>query len=82
MRIKNFNRVKLLKNNFIYHAGTKFENNELISTGGRVLNFTATGKKFFEIRKKVISLIKKLNWKNGFYRKDIGWRIMNKYENN
>ena len=82
MRIKNFNRVKLSKNNFVYHAGTKFENNKLISTGGRVLNFTAKGKKFFEIRKKVISLIKKLNWKNGFYRKDIGWRIINKYENN
>ena len=82
MRIKNFNRVKLSKNNFVYHAGTKFENNKLISTGGRVLNFTAKGKKFFKIRKKVISLIKKLNWKNGFYRKDIGWRIINKYENN
>jgi phosphoribosylamine---glycine ligase len=82
MRIKNFNRVNLSKNNFVYHAGTKFENNKLISTGGRVLNFTAKGKKFFEIRKKIISLIKKLNWKNGFYRKDIGWRIINKYENN
>ena len=62
----------------IFHAGTKFENGKLLSTGGRVLNFTCIGKSFFEIRKQAIQLIKKLNWKNGFFRKDIGWKIIKK----
>ena len=80
--IRNINKLKLLKNEFIYHAGTKIENGRLFSNGGRVLNITATGKSFLKIRHKIIKLIKKLNWKAGFYRKDIGWKVINKYANN
>ncbi|MDB9744724.1 phosphoribosylamine--glycine ligase [Pelagibacteraceae bacterium] len=80
--IGNINKLKLLKNEFIYHAGTKLENGKLFSSGGRVLSITATGKSFVKIRHKIIKLIKKLNWKAGFYRKDIGWKVINKYENN
>ena len=80
--IRNINKLKLLKDEFIYHAGTKLENGKLFSNGGRVLNITATGKSFLKIRYKIIKLIKKLNWKAGFYRKDIGWKVINKYENN
>jgi phosphoribosylamine--glycine ligase len=80
--IKNFDKLKFSKNEFIYHAGTKFKNNKLISNGGRVLNITSTGKDFFNIRKKIIKLIKKLNWKEGFYRKDIGWKVINTNANN
>ena len=65
----------------IFHAGTKLKNNQLVSNGGRVLNITSTGINFSNIRKKIISLIKRLNWKDGFYRKDIGWRIIDKNEN-
>jgi phosphoribosylamine--glycine ligase len=76
--IKNINKIKISKNDYIYHAGTKFKNNKLLSNGGRVLNITSVGKNFLNIRKKIISIIKKLNWKDGFYRKDIGWRAINK----
>ena len=55
---------------------TKIINNELLSNGGRVLNITSTGKKFLEIRKNIFRIIKKLNWKDGFFRKDIGWRVI------
>ena len=55
---------------------------QLVSNGGRVLNITSTGKKLISIRKKIISIIKKINWKGGFYRKDIGWKVINKNENN
>ena len=78
--IKNINKIKISKNDYIYHAGTKFKNNKLLSNGGRVLNITSVGKNFLNIRKKIISIIKKLNWKDGFYRKDIGWRVINKNE--
>ena len=79
--IKGINKIKLSKMDHIFHAGTKLKNNQLVSNGGRVLNITSTGINFSNIRKKIISIIKRLNWKDGFYRKDIGWRIIDKNEN-
>jgi phosphoribosylamine--glycine ligase len=80
--IKNIDKIKLSKNDFIFHAGTKFENNCLLSNGGRVLNIASTGKTFVNIRNKIIKLIKKVNWEHGFYRKDIGWKVINNNANN
>jgi len=76
--IKNVNKMKLSKTDFIYHAGTKLLNNELRSNGGRILNICSIGNSFFKIRQKIISNIKKLNFKYGFYRKDIGFRVIDK----
>ena len=75
--IKNLDRIKLSKNDFIYHAGTKLENDQLKSNGGRVLNITSVGTDFLSIRKKIIKIIKNINWKGGFFRRDIGWKIIN-----
>ena len=80
--INNYNKVKLTKNDFIYHAGTKYKNGALLSNGGRVLNISSTGNNFLKIRKKIIKIIKKLNWKAGFYRKDIGWKVINRNAHN
>ena len=74
--INNINKIKLSKNDLIYHAGTKLENSKLLSNGGRVLNIISLGKSFLAIRKKIIKMIRKINWKEGFYRKDIGWRVI------
>ena len=76
--IKNLDRIKLSKNDFIYHAGTKLENDQLKSNGGRVSNITSVGTDFLNIRKKIIKIIKNINWKEGFFRRDIGWKIINK----
>ena len=77
-RIKNLDKLNYKKNSFIFHAGTKLVDNELFSNGGRVLNVTSTGKAFKNIRKNILKIIKKINWKNGFFRKDIGWRVIQK----
>ena len=77
-RIKNLDKLNYKKNSFIFHAGTKLVDNELFSNGGRVLNVTSTGKVFKNIRKNILKIIKKINWKNGFFRKDIGWRVIQK----
>ena len=74
--IDNLNRVKLINSDYIYHAGTTFFKNKLRSNGGRVLNFTSIGKDFKIIRRNIISYIKKLSWKEGIYRKDIGWKVI------
>ena len=74
--IKNINKLKNEKNSFVFHAGTKLINNKLVSNGGRVLNITSTGKVFKKIRKNIFKIIKVINWKHGFFRKDIGWRVI------
>ena len=74
--IKNLNKIKDSRNTFIFHAGTKLVQNKFISIGGRVLNITSTGKSFKNIRKNIFKTIKKINWKKGFIRKDIGWRVI------
>jgi phosphoribosylamine--glycine ligase len=81
IKINGLNKINSSKTNFIYHAGTKYVNGEFRSNGGRVLNITSIGSTFFQIRKKIISNLKKINWKKGFYRKDIGWRVISKNEN-
>jgi phosphoribosylamine--glycine ligase len=81
IQINNINKLKSSKKNIIFHAGTKNFNNEIRSNGGRVLSVTSTGKSFLQIRNNIISNLKKLNWKNGFYRKDIGWKVIKKNEN-
>ncbi len=82
VNIKNLDNVKLKNGEIIYHAGTKYINGLLLSDGGRVLNITSTGSNFSGIRKKIILILKKIRWKYGFYRKDIGWRVINKNANN
>ena len=77
-KIIRIKRISDRKNLFVIHAGTKLNNGDIYSTGGRVLNIVCKGQNFYQIRKKIIQLIKKINWKNGFYRKDIGWRVIDK----
>ena len=76
--ITKINKIKFDKKIKIYHAGTKLKDGNLVSAGGRVLNFTSTGNSFFKIRKVILKSLQMLNWKAGFYRKDIGWRVINK----
>ena len=75
-KIMNLSKIKVNKKTFIYHAGTKYKNKDLLSNGGRVLNVSAIGSKFINIRSDIIKVLKKINWKAGFFRKDIGWRII------
>ena len=76
VEIKNLDELTLADNEFIFHAGTILKDNRLLSNGGRVLNFVSKSKNFKESRNNVLNLIRKLNWKNGHYRKDIGFRVI------
>jgi len=78
IKIHNLNNLSLNNNDFIFHAGTKKENNEILSNGGRVLNFVTISSSYKNSRVRAINLINKLNWKNGFFRKDIGFKIIDK----
>ena len=76
VEIKNLNQILLKNDEFIFHAGTKNKNGKILSNGGRVLNFVIRSKDFKNNRNKAIDLINKINWDNGFYRKDIGFKVI------
>jgi phosphoribosylamine---glycine ligase len=74
--IKNLSKILTNKNDQIFHAGTYKKNNKIFSNGGRVLNITSSAKKLVKARDKSLSIIKKINWVDGFFRRDIGYRII------
>ncbi len=76
--IPNLQKIKSSNNNFIYHAGTKILDNAILAVGGRVLNFVSISDSYLESRNEAINQIEKLNWKNGFYRSDIGFKVIDK----
>ena len=78
VEISNLDKIINDKNIFVYHAGTQLINNKVYSTGGRVLNFVCISDDLKVSRETVIKEIENLSWKNGFYRKDIGFRIIDK----
>ena len=74
--INNLENFNLDENNFIFHAGTKKENDKIYATGGRVLNFISLSDDFLQARDEVHQCIKKLDWNGGFYRRDIGFKVI------
>ena len=78
VKIDNLNKLQLNINDFVFHAGTKKEKNEIFSNGGRVLNFVSLSSSFKNSRERAIKLINQLDWGNGFFRKDIGFKIIDK----
>ena len=74
--IKGLKNLLLKKNEYIFHAGTKFENNEILASGGRVLNFVSVSNNFKTSREDLIKIIGDLKWDNGFFRRDIGYKVI------
>ena len=60
----------------IFHAGTAIKDGKLVATGGRVLNVTAMGANLKEAQQRAYEAVDKVDWPNGFCRRDIGWRAI------
>ena len=78
IEIENLNNIILQKNEYIFHAGTRNEKDKVFSNGGRVLNIVIRSNNFKNGREKAIKIINNINWSNGFYRKDIGYKVIDK----
>ncbi len=76
IEIENLDKINLNNNEFIFHAGTQKINGKIFSNGGRVLNFVVKSKDFKVSRENSIKMIDKVNWNNGFFRKDIGFKVI------
>ena len=62
----------------VFHMGTKMENGEYFTNGGRVLFVVAKGKTLAEAKEKALADTQKIKCENLFYRRDIGHRALNK----
>ena len=74
--IKNLSNILSDENNQIFHAGTYEKNNKIFSNGGRVLNITSAAESLIEARDNSLINLSKIKWPNGFFRNDIGWRVI------
>ena len=74
-KIKGISKFKNNSNPFIIQAGTKYENGEILSSGGRVLSVVATGKSYQEVYDLCYENIKEIEFDGAYYRRDIGHRI-------
>ena len=76
VEIENINNIHLNKDEFLFHAGTTEKSGKIFAVGGRVLNFISLSEDLKLARENIINNIKKLNWSKGFYRKDIGYKVI------
>ncbi len=60
----------------VFHAGTKIENGNLVTAGGRVLGVTALGEDLAAARERAYQAVAKIDWEDVHYRKDIGHRAL------
>lgn len=60
----------------VFHAGTASKDGKILATGGRVLAVTARGETLRQAHEIAYEAIDKIDWPEGFYRKDIGWRAL------
>lgn len=70
--------LEALKEVIVTHAGTRLVDGELLADGGRVLNVTALAPNVAGARDKVYAALSHIDWKDGFYRRDIGMRALNR----
>ena len=68
--IKQLNDVDMK----LFHAGTKLENNKILTSGGRVFCATALGNNLKDAQTKAYNLVNSVSFNGSFYRKDIGYK--------
>ena len=76
VEIENIKDIKLNSNEYLFHAGTVKKNEKVYAVGGRVLNFVSLSDDFSSAKSNILKNLDKLNWSGGFYRKDIGYKVI------
>ena len=78
IEIKNLDSIKLKDDDYLFHAGTSLKDKKVFATGGRVLNFVSLSNEFIDAKKSIYNNLDLLDWSEGFYRKDIGFKVIDK----
>jgi len=80
--IKGLGEAESLEGVTVFHAGTKADGRRILAYGGRVLNITARGATVGQAWDRAYAAIEKIDWPEGFYRSDIGWRAVEREARN
>ena len=65
----------------VFHAGTKEVDGKIVANGGRVLNVTSRGRTVAEAQTRAYEAVGRIDWRQGFCRRDIGWRAIERERN-
>ena len=74
--IFGLDRLTERKGTKVFHSGTRLENNDVLTDGGRVLCVTALGDDLKESNRNAYSAVQEIGWDGKYYRKDIGFRVI------
>ena len=80
-KIRNLSEVDAIDDVTVFHSGTKSLDNQLVANGGRVLGVTALGNTIQEAQSRAYNAVDKIDWPDGFCRRDIGWRAITREPN-
>jgi phosphoribosylamine--glycine ligase len=75
-RISGVDQANALPGVVVFHAGTEERDGTIVANGGRVLNVTATGKTIADAVARAYRGVDAIDWPEGFHRRDIGWRAL------
>ncbi|WP_068318606.1 phosphoribosylamine--glycine ligase [Polycladidibacter hongkongensis] len=68
------------ENTYVFHAGTTAKDGKILAAGGRVLNVTARGACVRDAQERAYAAVDRIDWPEGFCRRDIGWRAVKREE--
>ena len=74
--INGLNKIMINKSQYIFHSSTKKNGDHWLATGGRVLSISSMGSTLKEARNSAYNIINEIDWKNAYFRKDIGWKYL------
>lgn len=74
--IRGIDKAEALEDVIVFHAGTRQKEEAVVANGGRVLNITAVGATIAEAQAKAYEAVDRIDWPEGFCRRDIGWRAV------
>lgn len=74
--IRGLDALPETSSQMVFHAGTAAKDGQIVANGGRVLNVTARGATLAEAQAKAYAMVDAIDWPEGFFRRDIGWRAL------
>ncbi|APY13440.1 phosphoribosylamine--glycine ligase [Brucella sp. 10RB9214] len=74
--IRDLEKLESIDGVKLFHAGTALKDGAIVASGGRVLNITATAATVAQAQARAYEALKLIDWPEGFYRSDIGWRAV------
>ncbi|MFK7868519.1 MAG: phosphoribosylamine--glycine ligase [Roseobacter sp.] len=74
--ISGLEDISMDSHHMVFHAGTSRKDGQYVATGGRVLGVTARAADLSQAQARAYGMLETIDWPEGFYRKDIGWRAL------